>query len=1130
MASDWTWLKNRLINDKTKSKSFWIGSTSSSIMDIAELLKATSNIFDLSIKGIITYLNSNDHLELDLKKLKELSDEDAMRLFEFDNSRELYKYYTNEFSKLHKKIKKQQRETGDASLFIGLPIIEGCNQWGDSYKAPLLYAEVELKQVNQYQKIILSINRSEFLINTTILAVETNKRGILFENNYDQSKLDVDQAIEIFRSLDIGFKKMPTNELYRFQNITKKEFVQKWSENGAVNNILNNVVLGVFDVKGDKLLKDFTEILVNDPGAIDETFNNKKDLLFNHEKFANEYSLSDIYLVSHLDFYQQLAVKHALEGDVVIEGPPGTGKSETILNILINIALRNKTALFVTEKATAMEVVYNRLGKFKNLALYIPNLNKEAGKFYSQFSNYEKYFVENYYDNVLNTPPAKFDKNYLKQYYEMSNIIQKIYNYEISSGDYSYSFLSLILGFEPLDVEHIKIDDFVRFNDWVRTYTSEEWMEKHREYIALYNEIDTKWKASTFSTFLKIYQNDPDDIRTLMYAIHLYAKKGIVKEHYRVPFLFKPYEKLIESCKLVTQQINRFIELEPYKSETTKRTILKNIEINIKKRQKEYFNSWYVQNHSGVFLSKLNWAQNALDGLQENYTSDVDVYIQSCKRNLKAKIIKNFYDLYKEDKKTLLEICRQGRNKIFKNINWWFNLNRENIMRMFKIHIMSFETASILLENRKDLYDYVIVDEASQVFLERALPSLYRAKNYIIAGDTKQLQPSSFFSSRSEYDEVALDHIPDEELIEVEESVNAISLIHFLKERSRINVMLKYHYRSNFGDLIAFTNDHIYDSELIFMNKAIKQKNSFIVHDVINGKWKDRKNVAEAQEIVSRVQRLTKTEDYKKTLGIVAFNKNQATLIELMLDKLNDPLINEWRERTNDNGEYTGLFVKSVENVQGDERDIIIFSIAYDKSVVSYGPISSTTNGINRLNVAITRAKDRIEIFKSSKASEYNGWGSSSPGSRLFVEYLDYCEKTAKNDNLPTFDRQTIEIEDKLKQKPDIFEEVKQTLEKMFGQYFTVKRNVDNGSYNFDFVIYYDDIPILVIDLDIKEFKGMADFSENFVYRKIFLKNRGWEHYTIWSTEWKLNMKKILLEIKDILDKGTRSIRKENEN
>ncbi|SYV93899.1 Uncharacterised protein, partial [Mycoplasmoides gallisepticum] len=68
------------------------------------------------------------------------------------------------------------------------------------------------------------------------------------------------------------------------------------------------------------------------------------------------------------------------------------------------------------------------------------------------------------------------------------------------------------------------------------------------------------------------------------------------------------------------------------------------------------------------------------------------------------------------------------------------------------------------------------------------------------------------------------------------------------------------------------------------------------------------------------------------------------------------------------------MFVKSVENVQGDERDIIIFSVAYDKSVVSYGPISSTTNGVNRLNVAITRAKDRIELFKTNKASEYNGW------------------------------------------------------------------------------------------------------------------------------------------------------------
>nr|WP_255565847.1 AAA domain-containing protein [Mycoplasma sp. E35C] len=1097
------------------------------MIDLGELLKVTSNIFDHSMPGIISYLNSNDYLELDLKKLREIPDEEAERRFGFDDAKDLYKHYVDQFNKLYKSMKKQLRETGDDSLFIGLPLIEGRNQYGDYYKAPLLYVQVELKQINQFQKIVLSINRQEYLINTTILAVETNKRGILFENKYDQTKLNLNQALEIFRSLDIGFKQPITNEVVPFFEITKKDFAAKWAENGGVNSIANNIILGIFDVKGDKLLQDFSDIMMNDPVAIDDLFTNKRDLLFNHDEFANNYSLSDIYLASHLDFFQQLAVKHALDGNVVIEGPPGTGKSETILNILVNIALKGKTALFVTEKTTAMEVVYNRLGKYKNLALYIPALDKEANRFYSQFSSYEKFFTDNYHNNVLNTPQAKFEPGYLKQYLDLSFQIQRIYNHQISSGDFSYPFLDLILNFKPLDVDHIEIDDYTRFNEWVRLFTDESWLVKHKEYIVLYNEIDATWKAETFAKFLKIYQNDPNDLKTLMYAIHLYVKKNVVKENYVVPFYFKPYDELIRSSRLVVDQINRFLELNKYKSETYKRIILKNEEINIKKYQREYFNSWFVQNHSSAYLGKLNYAQNALDHLQENYSSDVDVYIQSCKRNLKSIIIRNFYTLYKEDKKTLLEICRQGRNKHFKNINWWFNLNRDIIMKLFKIHIMSFETASVLLENKKDLYDYVIIDEASQVFLERALPTLYRAKKYIIAGDTKQLKPTSFFSSRSEYDEVALDQIADEDLIEVEESLNAVSLIHFLKERSRINVMLKYHYRSNFGDLIAFTNDHIYDSELIFMNKAIKQSNSFIVHDVVNGKWKDRKNVAEAQEVVNRIQKLTLTEDYKKTVGVVAFNKNQATLIELLLDKLNDPRVNEWRERYNENGEYVGLFVKSVENVQGDERDIILFSIAYDKTVTSYGPISSVNNGINRLNVAITRSKDRIEIFKSSKASEYNGWGSPSPGSRLFVEYLDYCEKTAMNVNIATFDKQTREIEEKLKQKPQIFSDVKKTLEQAFGQYFTIKQNVDNGSYNFDFVIYYDDIPFLAIDLDIKNFNGMADFNENYVYKKIFLTKRGWKHYNLWSTEWKLDKKKVLLDIKDILDKRIRQINSE---
>ncbi|WP_027124131.1 AAA domain-containing protein [Mycoplasmoides pirum] len=1112
MAADWSWLKNRLVSAKTKSNSFWLPTLSQTVIDIGELLKCASNIYDHSINGIINFINTNNVIEIDLKRLSDIPEAESFR--RFGTTEDLFKIFQNEFSHLYKLLKKQMREFGDSSLFIGLPLIEGINEFGDFYRAPLLYIQVEMEPVNRFQKINLIINHSEFILNPTILGVEVNKRSILFQNKYDQSTLDIQQALNVFKDLNIIFKMPLTNEVIPFEKKGKPEFLEA-NKNQSYNALVNNVLLGIFDVKGDKLFQDFTTIMSKDPNAIDEVFANKRDLLFDHKAFNNNFKVGEIALISNIDIYQQLSIKHALMGDVVIEGPPGTGKSETILNILANIALNNKTALFVSEKTTAMDVVYNRLGKLKHIALYVPNLIEEKRKFYQQFVEYENYFEKEYRPELLNYSRSNFDSSLINEGYEKNNKIHNIYNLKINSGKHEYDLFDMLLNFSVLDTKNITVKDAKEFDDWISQHSDYQWLAKHNEYLTLEEEIIKDWKIENFNKFLNIYSHDVTDWKW-EYLISQYLKSGIIE----LPKIKNPFFKAKNNIKVLYKklknQIEKYLVLKNYSSKSKANTIQWVITNNVNRESSRFFYSWYMQTCSASQLKDLLFLQNDIDKHSIKFEEETQKFINNCKDELHALIIKKFYNIYQTDKSTLLEMCRHGRNSNLKDISWWFKMYSNLLKQLYPIHIMSFETASILLENNKNLYDYVIIDEASQVFLERALPALYRASKYVVAGDTKQLRPSNFFQSRANYNDDSFDELDSDNIIETNEAVNAVSLIHFLKERARISTMLRYHYRSDFSNLIAFTNNHIYGNELIFMDKAIKSNQTFIVHNITNGRWQSNRNFEEAQALVNRIRDLTRTEDYDKSLGVITFNKTQTELIENLMDKMNDPFVNEWRDRYNENDEYIGLFVKNVENVQGDERDIILFSLGYDKSVSNYGPISKA-EGENRLNVAITRAKHRIELFKTNMASEYNGWSSKIPGTRLLVEYLDYCEKQnliSKEDpesgNVVTASIQHL---DSNFNKEYILHSVNKQLKQIFGKYFEINQNVVEGQYIFDFVFYRNGVPILAIDIDTPKFDSLSQFYERFLYKNIFMKKRGWNHFRIWTSEWIISIKNVLLNL-----------------
>lgn len=272
-----------------------------------------------------------------------------------------------------------------------------------------------------------------------------------------------------------------------------------------------------------------------------------------------------------------------------------------------------------------------------------------------------------------------------------------------------------------------------------------------------------------------------------------------------------------------------------------------------------------------------------------------------------------------------------------------------------------------------ELFDIVIFDEASQCFAERGLPAIFRGKQVVVAGDDKQLRPSELYQVRWD-DESG--H-PDEEVD---------SLLQ-LAGRYLETVHLQGHYRSRALELIEFSNTHFYDGRLQLLpdRDQLNRNEPAIEYDMVPGVWDSNTNETEADTVVEKVLAILNDEP-EKDIGVVTFNAPQQMLI---IDKLEAALLPTGRPLP------PSLFVKNIENVQGDEKDIIIFSIGYapdkkGKMSMQFGSLN-TAGGENRLNVAVTRARERIIIVTSIKPEQMRVSSMKNEGPKLLRKYLEYA-------------------------------------------------------------------------------------------------------------------------------------------
>ncbi len=297
--------------------------------------------------------------------------------------------------------------------------------------------------------------------------------------------------------------------------------------------------------------------------------------------------------------------------------------------------------------------------------------------------------------------------------------------------------------------------------------------------------------------------------------------------------------------------------------------------------------------------------------------------------------------------------------------------------------LMSPITVAQYLRPRANLFDLVVFDEASQMSTAEAAGSIARGKAAIVVGDPKQLPPTSFFHA----DATDEDEIENEDLESVLDDCLALGL----PERH-----LLWHYRSKHESLIAFSNSMYYGNRLCTFPSpdALEQKVKLIETDGLYDRGGTKRNKKEAEALVSEVVRRLKDPLLSRSsMGIVTFSSAQQEELEKVLSKA--IAANKLEEAAYEREEP--LFIKNLENVQGDERDVILFSVCYGpdqtgKLSLNFGPLNQS-GGWRRLNVAVSRAREEMLVFSSMTAAMIDPRKTSSTGVANLKAFLEFAEK-----------------------------------------------------------------------------------------------------------------------------------------
>lgn len=422
------------------------------------------------------------------------------------------------------------------------------------------------------------------------------------------------------------------------------------------------------------------------------------------------------------------------------------------------------------------------------------------------------------------------------------------------------------------------------------------------------------------------------------------------------------------------------------------------------------------------------------------------------------------------------------------------------LTRLCPCMLMSPISAAQYLKAENDLFDIVIFDEASQLPTCKAVGVLARGKNAVIVGDPNQMPPTSFFAGNT----VDEDNLDIEDLDSILDDCLALGMP---------SAYLHWHYRSRHESLIAFSNQEFYENSMMtFPSVNDREKRvSLVKADGFFDRGKGRVNEGEARAIVAEVKkRYQNPELTNQTLGVVTFNISQQTLIEDLLQEeyQNDAAFDKWANV----GDET-MFVKNLENVQGDERDVILFSIAFGpdadgKLSLNFGPLNKD-GGWKRLNVAVSRARTEMVVFTTMTADMINLKRTKSKGVEALKGFLEFAQKGRLQGEYAG---------NRVQKAQGIMEHICQSITAGGYKY---QKAVGHSKFKVDIAVinpYDENEYLLGIMLDGESYRQSTNTKDREVAQIGVLKGLGWELHRIWTMDWWDNRDKELAKLMQILE------------
>ncbi len=493
---------------------------------------------------------------------------------------------------------------------------------------------------------------------------------------------------------------------------------------------------------------------------------------------------------------------------------------------------------------------------------------------------------------------------------------------------------------------------------------------------------------------------------------------------------------------------------------------------------------------------------------------------------------------FRRGRKTLENEFQKSR--AYKSIRELFSGEAGHALRRLKpVWLMSPLSVADILPLEEGLFDVVIFDEASQIPLEDAIPTLYRSQQMIVVGDEMQLPPSQFFASGGS----------DEEDGGQELFVYDLNADSFLNRAAAAlpHVLLAWHYRSKHEALIQFCNKAFYKGELqtvpsvaelpkrepilvraaddanAFASFALQQPLSF--HRMQNSPYDSQRNPGEAAYIAKLVREILSAQK-GLSIGVVAFSQAQQSAIESALNALaatdrDFRAALDLEEEREEDGQFVGLFVKNLENVQGDERDVIILSVCYGpgangRMLMNFGPINQN-GGEKRLNVIFSRAKRHMMVVSSIEGAQITN--TYNMGANALRKYLTYAQAASVGDGdamaaaLTEYSNggaSEAEGDGQL-----VADQIAQELTargfvamRNYGQsalkcHIAVKRASQGAAEDFHLAIQVDDCAHY----------GDADLAARYVVKPGILSAFGWEVMTVLAKDWRANRNKLMERI-----------------